>query len=311
MISRRNIRVKVMQMIYATESLPESDNQINPVKKLHEQIIQTQELFIYLLHFITEVAGYAEIDARNRAAKNLVTAEDRNVNTKLAGNELLWRIKESASYISLVNEYKPALSDDENVIRKVYLSLLTTDVYKEYINAQSREKNNEKDILQFIFTDLMLPDENFVSFAEERFSNWQDDADMLRQLIISYLSKPASFNLYALMTDEKWKFANDLLTTTLTKREFVTEMIKPRLKNWDADRIALLDMILMRMGVCELLYFETIPTKVTINEYIDIAKEYSTEQSGHFINGILDNIHKELLRDNKIHKTDFKQKTNG
>ncbi len=83
------------------------------------------------------------------------------------------------------------------------------------------------------------------------------------------------------MTEEKWKFANDLLTTTLDKREYITELIKPKLKNWDAERIAQIDMILMRMGVCELLYFETIPTKVTINEYIDIAKEYSTEQSGH------------------------------
>ena len=158
---------------------------------------------------------------------------------------------------------------------------------------------------------MMLPDEGFVSFAEEKFSNWQDDADMLRQLIMSYLSKPGSFDLYALMTEEKWRFANDLLITAIDKRDYVTDLIKPKLTNWDVDRIAQVDMILMRMGVCELLYFETIPTKVTINEYIDIAKEYSTEQSGHFINGILDNIHKELLRENKIHKTNFKQKTNG
>lgn len=298
-------------MIYAIESLSDSDTNISPVKKLREQIDQTLELFVYLLHFITEVAGYAEIDARNRAAKNLVTEEDRNVNTKLAGNELLWHTKESNAYNSLVNEYKPALLDDEAVIRKAYQSLTTTDVYKEYISFQGREKNAERDILQYIFTDLMLPDEAFVSFIEEKFSNWQDDADMLRQLMMSYLSKPTSFNLYGLMTDEKWKFANDLLTTSINKRDYVTSLIKPKLNNWDIDRIAQIDMILMRLGVCELLYFETIPTKVTINEYIDIAKEYSTEQSGHFINGILDNIHKDLLREDKIHKINFKQKSNG
>ena len=298
-------------MIYATESLATTDNSTNPVKKLREQIIQTQELFIYLLYFLTEVAGYAETDARNRASKNLVTEEDRNVNTKLAGNELLWRIKESSAFVSLVNEYKPALQKDEDLVRKVYNELASTEVYRDYIKLQSRDKNTERDILQYIFTDLMLPDDNFTSFTEEKFSNWQDDADMLRQLVMSYLSKPASFDLYALMTDEKWRFATDLLTTTLNKREYVTELIKPKLNNWDADRIAQIDMILMQMGVCELLYFETIPTKVTINEYIDIAKEYSTEQSGHFINGILDSIHKDLLRDNKIQKVNFKQKTNG
>ena len=96
--------------------------------------------------------------------------------------------------------------------------------------------------------------------------------------------------------------------TTIEKKEYVTELIKAKLKNWDPDRIAVLDMILMQMGVCEFLYFPTIPPKVTINEYIDLAKEYSTEQSGHFVNGILDGILKDLLAQNKIHKTDFKSK---
>ncbi len=301
-----------MQRIYATESAQEENSaKTNPVKTLREQIAQTQQLFFYLLYFITEVGGYAEKDARNRAAKNLVTYEDLNVNTKLAGNELLWKIKENPDFVNSVKEYKVDLLDDEDMVRKVYQTLVTTDEYKQYINTQSRDKNNERDILQFVFTDLMLPDETFVSFAEEHFSNWQDDADMLRQLLLSFLSKPNGFELRSLMTDDKWKFSQDLLTTTLDKREYVTNLIKPKLKNWDAERIALLDMILMRMGVCELLYFETIPTKVTINEYIDIAKEYSTEQSGNFINGILDGIHKDLLREDKIQKVNFKQKTNG
>lgn len=300
-----------MQTLYALDSLQEAENNTSPTKKVRGQISQSIELFTYLLYFITEVAGYAETDARNRASKNLVTEEDRNVNTKLAGNELLWKIKESGSFTALVSEHKAASLEDTDAVRKVYQSLLATDEYRQYISVQGRDKNNEKDILQFIFTDMMLPDESFVSFVEEHFSNWQDDADMLRQLIISYLSKPSAFDLRALMTEDKWKFATDLVTTTLNKREYVTSLIKPKLKNWDADRIAQLDMILMQMGVCELLYFETIPTKVTINEYIDIAKEYSTEQSGQFINGILDNIHKDLLREDKIHKVNFKQKANG
>ena len=92
----------------------------------------------------------------------------------------------------------------------------------------------------------------------------------------------------------------------MEKREVVMDLIRPRLKNWDADRIATLDMILMQMGVVEFLYFETIPPKVTINEYIDLAKDYSTPQSGQFVNGILDNIHKELVKEDKMHKVDFR-----
>jgi N utilization substance protein B len=108
------------------------------------------------------------------------------------------------------------------------------------------------------------------------------------------------------MSPDKWEFAKTLLKTAIDKKEYCAELIKPKLKNWDAERIAQLDMVLMRMGLCELLYFDTIPTKVTINEYIDLAKEYSTAQSGQFVNGILDNIHKELVTEGKIQKVSFK-----
>ncbi|MDQ2753236.1 MAG: transcription antitermination factor NusB, partial [Bacteroidota bacterium] len=112
MISRRNIRVKVMQMVYATESVQEENGaKTNLVKLLRDQISQTQQLFFYLLYFITEVGGYAEKDARNRAAKNLVTREDLNVNIKLAGNELLWKIKENPSFVNYVKEYKVHVLD--------------------------------------------------------------------------------------------------------------------------------------------------------------------------------------------------------
>jgi N utilization substance protein B len=154
----------------------------------------------------------------------------------------------------------------------------------------------------------MLPDESFINQVEEQFPNWDDDAEMMDQLVPAYLQKPAAVNLLEFISPEKWQFARSLLTTAVEKKEYCTELIKPRLKNWDSERIALLDMVLMRMGVCELLYFETIPTKVTINEYIDLAKEYSTPQSGQFVNGILDNIHKELLEAGRIQKINFRNK---
>jgi N utilization substance protein B len=104
------------------------------------------------------------------------------------------------------------------------------------------------------------------------------------------------------------KFAKDLLQTAIEKKDVTESLIVPKLKNWDPERIAIIDMILLRLGVCELLYFDTIPTKVSINEYIDLAKEYSTEQSGHFVNGILDSIHKELVANGQIQKISHKAK---
>ena len=154
----------------------------------------------------------------------------------------------------------------------------------------------------------MLPDENFISHIEENFTNWDDDAEMLSFLMTNFLQKPSGLNLQQMPDAEKKIFAKELLQTVINKKEYVTELIRARLKNWDPDRIAVLDMILMQMGVCEFLYFPTIPPKVTINEYIDLAKDYSTAQSGHFVNGILDGIHKDFVSQDKIHKTDFKSK---
>ncbi|MEX6689350.1 transcription antitermination factor NusB [Danxiaibacter flavus] len=306
MISRRNIRVKVMQLIYSLESMDNS--KADPVRTLQKQFDQSRQLFVYLLYFLTEVTRYAETDARVRASKNLPSYEDLHVNTKIAGNELLWRIRESGSFQKAVETEKPEAILDYDMVRKIYTELVASDLYKEYITVEGRDKNTERDIIKYIFTDLMLPNEDFISQVEELFNNWDDDADMMNQLILNYIHKPASFNLQDIVGDDKWKFARNLLTTSMERKEQLMELIVPKLKNWDSERIAILDMILMRMGVCEFLYFETIPPKVTINEYIDVAKEYSTPQSGQFVNGILDSIHKELLAQNKIQKIDFKQK---
>lgn len=299
-----------MQLIYALEPNEELNSKTDPVKTLKKQLNQSCELFIYLLYFLTEVARYAETDAKKRATRNLPSSADLNVNTKISGNSLLWTILESPSFKQAVQSTRMEFDETEEEVRKVYLAMATSDFYKQYTQRQDRDKNAEKDVITFIFTDLMLADDNFVAHVEEHFTNWDDDAEMMNQLMHNYLQKPISFNLQEMIGEEKWKFAKELLTTSISKKEFVMGLIKPKLKNWDAERIAQLDMILMRMGVCEFLYFETVPPKVTINEYIDIAKEYSTPQSGQFVNGILDSIHKELVAQGKIHKIDFKQKTN-
>jgi N utilization substance protein B len=312
MISRRNIRVKVMQTLYAVESqFAESGGETTSVKPadsvkiLQKHFDQTRQLFIYLIYFVTEVARYAETDSRNRASKHLPTKEDLNVNIKIAGNELLWKILEHPSYKQAAKDDRPELLENAELLRKIYLELVESDKYKQYISVQGRDKKEEKEMLEYIFNSLLLPNETFTSYLEEYFTNWDDDADMVVLLMQNFLNKPSAYNFQELISKEKWQFAKNLLQTTLEKKELALDYIKPKLKNWDPDRIASLDMILMRMGVCEFLFFETIPPKVTINEYIDLAKEYSTQQSGQFVNGILDNIHKDLVRENKMHKVAF------
>jgi transcription antitermination protein NusB len=307
MISRRNIRVKVMQTLYGIETMETALKPGEDKRILHKHIEQTRQLFVFLLYFIIEVARYAEKDALKRASKNLPSEEDMHVNTRLAGNDILWKILEDPSYKAAIAADKPGSVDIGNMIRKIYQQLAEMPEYLAYINQEKRDNKSEKAILELIFTDLMLPNDDFTQMVEDHYTNWDDDAEMMNLLMMNYLQKPGTYNLGEMVGPEKMQFAMQLLQTVQEKKEYTMELITPKLKNWDADRLAVLDMILIRMGVCELLYFDTIPTKVTINEYIDLAKEYSTPQSGQFVNGILDNIHKDQVSQDKIHKVNFKK----
>ena len=307
MINRRNIRVKVMQTLYTIEALEIETKPGDAVKILQKHFEQTRQLFIFLTYFLSEVARHVEADAHTRAGKHLPTYEDLHVNIKLAGNEVLSKIREDASFKEFVTKDKPELLLDKELVKKIYHELSDTKEYKNYISNTQREKKGEKEILEFILDKFLLGKEIFLSHIEENFSNWDDDGEMVIQLLVNYLQKPATYNFQEMISKEKLDFARTLLLTVCEKSDQLESFVVPKLKNWDPERIALLDMILMKMGVAEFLYFETIPPKVTINEYIDLAKEYSTSQSGQFVNGILDNIHKELVQQGKMHKVDFRK----
>jgi N utilization substance protein B len=306
MISRRNIRVKVMQTLYAVEAQDQFAKPGEAVRILQKHFDQSRQLFVYLVYFITELSRYAETDSMLRSSKHLPTDLDKNVNTKLAGNQILWKILEHDSFKKALSIDKPQLLKNTELIKKLYQELAETEEYKKYISTGERDKKTERDILEFIFVDFLLPNELFEAYIEDIFTNWDDDAEMMHKLLIAYLNKPQSINFQEMLSNEKWEFAKGLVQAVQDKKTVTMDLIKPKLKNWDPDRIAALDMILMEMGVCEFLFFETIPPKVTINEYIDLAKDYSTQLSGQFVNGILDNIHKDLVRENKMHKVDFK-----
>lgn len=291
------------------ESADSANTFKQPVLTLEKQLDKSRELFVYLIYFLSEVARYAETNAVKRASKNLPSESDMNVNIKIAGNEFIWALLENKSYQKAIDADHPERRIEMDLVKKIYNNLIESKEYIQYINEQNRDKAKEREIIKLIFTQFLLPNEDFINHIEEHFNNWDDDAEMMDQMMLTFIQKPATTQLDQLMSGDKWDFARVLLKTAIDKKEYCTELIKPKLKNWDADRIAQLDMILMRMGICELLYFETIPTKVTINEYIDLAKDYSTAQSGQFVNGLLDNIHKEMTTEGKINKISFNNKS--
>ncbi|NBY25670.1 MAG: transcription antitermination factor NusB [Chitinophagaceae bacterium] len=309
MISRRNIRIKVMQVLYGITTFEENPAPAKIHELLDKQLAQTRQLFVYLTWFLTQVLRYTETYAFKKASKHLPTQEDLNVNTKLAGNELLWLIIEKPDFQKQVATLKPENRTDAELIRKIHSQLIETETYQNYLQDPARQKREERSIMEFILNDLLLANPSFIAHIEELYSNFDDDAESVVQLLGSLLQKPSSVSFDTIIDPEKEKFAQSLLKTVLEKDKHLESLIIPKLKNWDPDRIALLDMIMMKMGVAEFLYFETIPPKVTLNEYIDMAKDYSTTQSGQFVNGILDNIRKELEEEGKLQKTDFKKST--
>lgn len=296
-----------MQTLYVHATNDPSDKPLDPYKILKQHFLQSRSLLTYMIYFITEVARYAEKDAYRKSHKFIPTEKDLNVNTKLAGSHALWAVLEDSSYKELLKKEKPEQHIDEELVKKIYNKLVTTREYIHYTSIAQQSKQEDRKIFEYILNELMLGNEDFVAHIEELFTNWDDDGEMVAQILAGYLNKPSGVNIQQIISSVKERFAIDLLRTVVEKEEYLLTIIKPKLKNWDPERIALLDMVLMKMGVSELLFFETIPPKVTINEYIDLAKEYSTAQSGQFVNGILDNIHKELLQEGKLKKVDYKK----
>jgi len=293
-----------MQVLYMVET----QNQGSPNALLQKEFDKTRNLFVFLVHLLHQVALYAEVESQQRSSKNLPDQADLSVNIKVAGNSIVWQTLESESFKKAVALAKPQQLLEGDLVKTLFRNLSESAIYKTYILEESRDKAKEKEILKYIFGTIIIESESTLEFIDEHFSNWEDEGDMMIGFVLNYLQKPSSIDFMDLVGAEKMKFANDLLQTAMDKKGYTEEVIKPKLNNWDMERIAVIDMILLRLGVCELLYFDTIPTKVTINEYIDLAKEYSTEQSGHFVNGILDNIHKELIGSGKIQKISHKAK---
>ncbi|MEI2739644.1 MAG: hypothetical protein V9F01_12780 [Chitinophagaceae bacterium] len=200
MISRRNIRVKVMQTIYTVTTLETEVKPGEPQKILQQHFDQTRSLLIYLTWFLTEVSRYAETDAHQKASKHLPTEKDLNINTKIAGNEVLWKMLEDPALKEQFASEKPALKSDNELLRKIYLLLVETSEYKVYIAQPGREKSEEKKIIEFILNNLLLANELFISHIEENFTNWDDDGELVVQLLVGYIQKPGSINFQT--TDE-------------------------------------------------------------------------------------------------------------
>ncbi len=307
MLSRRNLRVKVMQFIYAHER--GAFNNVPAAKKaLLQNVNQTYEAGLYIIYYAYRIARYAEREGNMKAGKHLPSAEDLNFNTRLANNEVVREMETDRAFKTELEKFNLHLTDMDDADRKFFRDFAATKEYQEYLAIPDPTVKDHAKALKTLFNKVLLPSDMFTQHLEEQYSNWIDDQQVITFRINDFfdhyaigksLSKIADLNIEL---DDR-EFVVELFQFTLDNQAQYSTLIEPKLENWDMERIAILDMILMKMALCELLYFPMIPVKVTINEYIEIAKLYSTPKSKDFVNGILDKIMKELKESGAIKKS--------
>lgn len=297
-----------MQTIFETNLQEHEYNPEMAMKNLISKFDKTNALFIATVQLLFSITQYAIISANQRASKMAPSAEDLNVNTKIAGNILIEQIRKNEVFAAMVKKYKTAFLFDEDLVKSLYTLLANSEEYKHYISTPERSSKDEKKILEVIFDLCIYGNEHTSSVLAELYMNWFNDFEMLYAWTEKMLMNIKGFSFDQVISADKLQYSKDLLNCYFEKKDFVFQLISPKLVNWDPERIANLDMIILHLGICEFLYFPTIPIKVTINEYIDLAKSYSTSQSGQFVNGLLDNVRKDLEANNQLHKTDYIRK---
>jgi len=307
MLGRRSLRVKTMQVLYGYEM-----NKDLGVSTLEQQLIRnmdkTATLFLIYMAYLDEVCQYSLVDTAIKMAKYIKTEEDGKTNTNLAANPLFKNFHESNEWKALLAAEKINSYLQKDVTKALFFKLRDKAKYKEFCAIPNPSVKQYNDILSYILKKIFPDNEVLESSLEEQFNNHDDDSFLLLHLLQKYidgLKEDADVTVFvdAVKTwREEQRFARELLKLYYQHEEDIMQLIEPNLKNWDMDRIALIDMVLMKMAICELLYLPNVPVKVSINEYIDISKIYSTPKSKDFVNGVLDKIKHQLIAKDLIKK---------
>ena len=306
MLSRRNIRVKVMQCLYAINRDKSYDGDLDLCTQVYrDSIRQSYELYLFNMLQLREVCKYSLKDEAHRKGKHLPSEFDKKFSSKLYANPLIQSTFKDIGFIAALAKGKVDRFITEDNTRLLYNDFAKTREYKTYLKNPNTTVSDDLELLLFLFK-FSVTGEIYNDLMDNYYSNWWDD----KSLVVGAVKK----TLKALPLREGYikglrpgedtvtEFGEALLQDVLRHDDKLLEHIVPTLNNWDAERVAVIDMVLLKMALSELLNFPTIPTKVTLNEFVEIAKLYSTEKSKDFINGILDRLLKKLNQEGLIKK---------
>ena len=294
-------------MLYAHYSAPGKSLNITE-KELFFCIQKSYDLYHFLFALVIEIADYAEQRIEIRKNKHQPTFDDLHPNTKFVNNQLIGQLRNNNHLKTYLQQKKLSWVNNPELIKELYLFMVEADWYKDYMKSQTRSFAEDKRLVDKVFNKIILVAEDLYIALEEQSIFWNDDVEF----VISMISKTIKrFNEYSdsdqklmpMFKDEEDRdFAKELMRKSIINHDELRKLIKEHSRNWDVERIAFMDILIMQLAITEFLYFPTIPTKVTLNEYIELSKYYSTEKSRNFINGILDKTLKDLKKTELVKK---------
>jgi len=307
MISRRQLRIKALQSLYAYYTTGREDMGRSE-KELHFNIEKAYELYHYLLLMLIDVILYAESRIEIARNKRIPTHEDLHPSTRFIDNRLADQLRNNEHLLRFVDQHKLNWANHPELIKEVYTRLIESDEYETYMNAEEHGYAEDKRLITFIYTHIVFSSERLDSIMEEQSIYWNDDLEFITSMIVKTFRKfkeedgPKKPLMDLYKNKEDRDYVVKLFRQSILHREEYVEYIKENTRNWDLERIAFMDILIMQIAIAELVAFPSIPTKVSLNEYLEISKFYSTSKSNVFINGVLDKVMIQLKEEKKIVK---------
>ena len=308
MLNRRHLRIKVLQALYAF-SLSKNENSVAGEKELLHSVSKMYDMYIYFLLIFDDLSNFANLRIEEAKRKRIPTKENLNPNMRFVDNKLIAQLSVNSS-LKKASEKASAnwIGDiEQDMLKKMFIYLSETDIFLDYMQKESSDYKSDKNFIVQLFKKEICNFELLHNFFEDRSIYWQDDMDHIFSMVLKTLKSfeedtDEFHSISDLYKDDEKDYIIQLFHKSIKLESENLKMINSYTKNWDSDRLAKMDILLMNLAITEAKEFSSIPLKVTLNEYIEISKFYSTPKSNGFINGVLDKVFIELKNDGAIKK---------
>lgn len=306
MISRRLLRIKVLHLLYAYFNNNE-EGLARYEKDLLYSIDKSYDLYHLFFVLILDVKEYAETRIELGRNKRIPTPDDLNPNMRFINNQVIKQIQSTQKIFQYIDNHKISWIQHPELIKRVYQDMIESEHYQKYLHTSENEYKTDKEFLITFLSEFLVNSDMLYQILEEHSIFWNDDIEFVLSMNIKTLekAKPGNIDLnlfHLYKNDEDKEFVKKLFRMVILSHQQNSDLIQSNIKNWDVDRIAQMDLLIMEMAVTEIIQFPSIPVKVTFNEYIELAKFYSTNRSNAFVNGVLDKIISQLKGENRIQK---------